>query len=113
MIEFILNKVLGLQGVTKNYTPFKLNRFFNPLSANRTKWSNTRKHFVGNLPTICVSVFDHFLILVLKGLKDLIYISKAPFNDCYCLCLGWDFRYYEILEIYSTAIKGLRVVQSR
>ena len=30
--------------------------FLNPLSANFTKWSNTLKQFVGNLPTNCVSV---------------------------------------------------------
>ena len=32
----------------------------NPLSANPTKWANTLKQFVGNLPTNCLSVFDHF-----------------------------------------------------
>ena len=42
---------------------------FKPLSANPTKWSNTLKQFVGNLATNCLSVFDHFVILVLKGLK--------------------------------------------
>ena len=41
----------------------------NPLSANPTKWSNKLKQFVGNLPTSCLSVFDHFVILGLKGLK--------------------------------------------
>ena len=40
----------------------------NPLSANPTKWSNTLKQFVGKLPTNCLSVFDHFVGLVLKGL---------------------------------------------
>ena len=45
---------------------------FNPLSANPTKWSNTLKQFVGNLLTNCLSVFDHFTKLVLKGLKLLI-----------------------------------------
>ena len=39
-----------------------------PLSAKITKWSNTLKQFVGNLPTNCLSVFDHFVGLVLKGL---------------------------------------------
>ena len=39
----------------------------NPLSANLTKWSNTFKKFVGNLPTNFLSVFDHFTGL---GLKD-------------------------------------------
>ena len=41
---------------------------FNPLSANPTKWSNTLKQFVGNLPTDCLSVFDHFAKLALEGL---------------------------------------------
>ena len=41
----------------------------NPLSANLTKWSNTLKHFVGILPTNCLSVFDHFVALALKGLN--------------------------------------------
>ena len=41
----------------------------NPLSDNSTKWPNTLKQFVGNLPTNCLSVFDHFVKLALKGLK--------------------------------------------
>ena len=41
----------------------------NPLSANPTKWSNTLKQFVGQLPTNFLSVFDHFVILALKGLN--------------------------------------------
>ena len=41
----------------------------NPLSANITKWSNALKQFLGNLPMYCLSVFDHFVILVLKGLR--------------------------------------------
>ena len=45
-----------------------LNLVSNPLSANPEKWSNTRKQIVGNLPTICLSVFDHFMNLALKGL---------------------------------------------
>ena len=44
---------------------------FNTLIANPTKWSNTFKQFVGNLPTNCVSVFDHFVGLVLKELESL------------------------------------------
>ena len=42
---------------------------FNPLSANFTKWSNTFKQFVGKLSTNCLSVFDHFVGLGLKGLS--------------------------------------------
>ena len=43
----------------------------NSLSANPTKWSNTRKQFVGNLLTNRLSVFDHFVGLALKGLKNM------------------------------------------
>ena len=46
-----------------NFISFQIN----PLSANRTKWSNTLEQFVGNLPTNCLSVFDHYLGLALKG----------------------------------------------
>ena len=42
---------------------------FNPLSANPTKWSNTLKQLVDNLQTNCLSVFDHFVWLELKGLN--------------------------------------------
>ena len=41
----------------------------NSFSVNPTKWSNTLKQFVGNLPTNCLSVFDHFVGLALKVLK--------------------------------------------
>ena len=43
---------------------------FNPLSANLTKWPNTLKQFVGNLPTNCLSVFGHFVNLALKRLNS-------------------------------------------
>ena len=38
------------------------------LSVNRTKRSNTLKQFVGNLPTNCFSVFEHFVGLAFKWL---------------------------------------------
>ena len=44
----------------------------NPLNANPEKWSNTLKQIVGNFPTICLSVFDHFMNLALKGLIGLL-----------------------------------------
>ena len=43
--------------------------YFNPLSAKFIKWSNTLKQIVGKLPTICLSVFDHFSGLAFKGLR--------------------------------------------
>ena len=42
---------------------------FNPLSTNPTKRSNTLKQFIGNLPMNCLSLFGHFVGLVLKGLR--------------------------------------------
>ena len=39
-----------------------------PLSANSTKGPNTHKQFVRKLPTNCLSVFGHFVNLLLKGL---------------------------------------------
>ena len=42
-----------------------------PLSTNFTKWSNTLKQFVSKLPTSCFSVFDHFMGLAHKELKNM------------------------------------------
>ena len=47
--------------------------FRNPLSPNFTKWSNTLKQFVGKLWANCLSVFDHFVGLALKGSRVLEY----------------------------------------
>ena len=71
----ILNWVFETQSLKnnkKNLKCFRLSMLLkdlNPLSTNITKWSNTLKQFVGKLPTDCLSVFDHFVILALKGLR--------------------------------------------
>ena len=44
-----------------------------PLNANFTKWSDTLKQFVGNLPTNCLSVFDRFMGLALQDADKIIY----------------------------------------
>ena len=49
---------------------------FNHLSANPTKWLNTLKQLVGNLPTNCLIVFDHFVGLALKWLKAVFCIPN-------------------------------------
>ena len=46
-------------------------QYFNPLSANPAKWSNTLKQFVDNLTTNRLSLFDHFMNLALKGLRPI------------------------------------------
>ena len=43
-----------------------------------TKWSNTLKQFVGNLPTNCSNVSDHFVGLALKRLKCYNRNRKVP-----------------------------------
>ena len=55
----------------------------NSLCANPTKWSNTLKQFVGNSqqPTNCLSVFDQFAGLALKGLKVILV-----FTTCTIFC---------------------------
>ena len=59
--------------------------FSNPLSGNFLKWSNTRKKFVGNLPTNCLSVVDHFVGLALKGLilLPIQQLRRGPVVSCY------------------------------
>ena len=53
----------------------------NPISANHTKWSNTVKQLLTN----CLSVFDHFVRLVLKGLtifakSSIIYVWQGLYT---------------------------------
>ena len=55
--------------------------FFNPLSANITKWSNILKQFVGKLLTNCLSVFDHFVGFALKGLMVHVYLIHLKTFD--------------------------------
>ena len=77
-LEF--KKINGLinrgDGKSKNYV-FIVN--VNPLSAKFIKWSNTLKQIVGKLPTICLSVFDHFSGLALKGLRNEYKKVKATY----------------------------------
>ena len=53
--------------------------YLHPLSTNPPKWSNTLEQFASNLPTNCLSVFDDFVILALKGLnKAFLKIKRVP-----------------------------------
>ena len=68
----------------------------NPSSANPTKWSKTLKQFLASLPTNCLSLFAHFVGLVLKRLKANIKVCSpcpilldylfASFFDKDCSC---------------------------
>ena len=62
---------IKIENVKQAQADFNLNA----LGVNPTKWSNTLQQFIANLPTNCLSVFDHFVKLALKGLiKNLIHI---------------------------------------
>ena len=60
----------------------------NPLSANPTKWSNKLKQFVANY----LSESDHFVELVLKGLKysTLFLYKQSIFNPRPKNCLHFS-----------------------
>ena len=50
---------------------YDLNKYLNlnPLNSNPTKWSDKLKQFVDNFLSNCLSVFDHFMLLAVKGLN--------------------------------------------
>ena len=54
----------------KNSVQSLVRGYSNSISANPTKWSNSFKQLVGNLPTNCLIVFNHFVKLALKELKS-------------------------------------------
>ena len=57
------------RNVKTNFHKITIDGDVNPLSPKLTKWPNTLKQFVGNLPTNCLSAFGHFVGLALKGLR--------------------------------------------
>ena len=72
MLLLLTLNMLLLDEIKINWYKYHFLQFLtislNLLSTNPTKWSNTLKQFVGKLPANCLSVFDHFVILALKGL---------------------------------------------
>ena len=83
---------------------FYFSNYFNPLSANFPKWSNTLKQFVGKFPTNCLSVFDHFVALARKGLtsksKSKIKTSNSP-------------KLLLILKTFSILLKKKRTMENQ
>ena len=75
-----------------------------PLSANPTKWSNTLNQF-GRLPTICLSIFDHFVGLVLKGLglrlRKLVFVTVSIISiSIYHISGFWEI-FWQLADIKS------------
>ena len=52
----------------------------NPLSANPAKLQKHTQTIRRQKPTNCLSVFDHFVGLALKGLMLISLIRNAPFS---------------------------------
>ena len=80
----------GYSFVSKFFKNSAGSSVISPLSGNPTKWSNTLKQFVDKLPTNCLSVFDHFVGLGLKGLNDGFLLKTRFFN--YSLLLKIRFK---------------------
>ena len=63
--------------------------FFNPWSANPTKWSRHSQTNCRLLPTNCLSVLDNFVGLALKGLRSiiiwLVHFSITEFTSAWFL----------------------------
>ena len=55
----------------------------NPVRASFTKWSNRVKQIVSKLPTNCLSAFDHFVGLALKGLILRLFSLKSFKINCF------------------------------
>ena len=84
-----------------------LYQILKPLSAKFIKWSNTLKQIVGRLPTICLSVFDHFSGLAFKGLKS-IYCA-------YLSCHTYVFRkpsFWNYLNVNSLFARNKHDIKS-
>ena len=82
----------------------------NPLSANLTKWSNTLKQFVGKLPTNCLSVFDHFVGLALKGLIGTKAFMQAQLNEIMPpqvpeILIAWKKAFLKFYFLYGITAK--------
>ena len=61
-----------------------------PLSPNPTKWSNALKQFVGkSLRFVCV--FDHFVGLALKGLRNHTEKCKTKHFNVWCPIKGYPY----------------------
>ena len=68
-------KVLYQKEIPTQAFSCKYCEILNPLNTSPTKWSNTLKQFAGNLQTNCLSVFDYFVKLAVKGLRTAFVIN--------------------------------------
>ena len=100
-IVFNLNKYMQAKIFSFKKNSIKI-LIINFLSAKITKWSNTLKQFVSNLLTNCLSAFDQFVGLALKGLRE---ISKYLIHFFY-------MRYSLFQNVSLVTINNVRQVVS-
>ena len=72
--------------------------------ANPTKCSITLKEFVGKLPTNCLSVFDHFAALALKGIRNLLHF------DVIAVILALSFVHVDAVFIWFRFGRSISVI---
>ena len=72
----------------------------NPLSANHTKWLNTLKTIRRQQPTNCLSVFDHFVGLALKGLYGFSWHHIVSRDFDFKINISEKFKISQILEFF-------------
>ena len=90
-----------------------ISNLFNPLSADFTKWSKHAQTICRLLPTNCLSMFDHFVRLALKGLKlkcrwwegnknwlDLSNISSYSRNNAYAAEEYLELSRMSMMELF-------------
>ena len=83
---------------------------FNAICGNFTKWSNTLEQFVGKLPTNCLSVFDHFVGLALKGLIGTKAFMQAQLNGIMPplvpeILIAWKKAFLKFYFLYGITAK--------
>ena len=81
--------IINIVNVNIDISSYNNGLGINPLSAKFIKWSNTLKQIVGKLPTICLSVFDHFSGLAFKGLNNprfALVLLRVPKSENSYIC---------------------------
>ena len=85
MFKKFYSVVLAQSQINSDIVFFSCKGYFNPLNVIPTKWSNIFKQFVAKFATNCLSAFEHFVGLALKGLISSIIVSDLQSNDYFLL----------------------------
>ena len=82
-----------MDGLSKACYCYASNNIIKSLCTNPTKCSNTLKQLVDNLPTNCLSVFDHLEL----ELNKLSFVKKGQLFSNFC------DQYFHYQNIYGTS----------